>query len=153
MQLGTAHCTGAVFVMTSNLGSEEIKLAAPKLHKLVAATEDRHEQYLKDIGQFNQQLYPILKESLKRDEFLGRINRTVIFLPFNDQEVSDEIHSDIKLIFYCQQISQIIKIELTKWKKRAEEQHGIRLSWSPQGKFECSSAISMTNFGVENSRR
>ncbi|KAF9062593.1 hypothetical protein BDP27DRAFT_1427729 [Rhodocollybia butyracea] len=104
--------------MTSNLGSEEIRAAAPKLHKLIAVTEDRHKQYLKGIGQFTKQLYPVLKASFKRDEFLGRINQTVIFLPFNNQE-----------------IGQIVQIELKKWKQRAEEQHAIRLSWSPKGKL------------------
>jgi len=89
MQLGTIYCTGAVFIMTSNLGSEEIRTASPKLHKLVAATEGRHEQYLKAIGEFNKQLYPVLKKSLKRDEFLGRINQIVVFLPLNDQEVNN----------------------------------------------------------------
>jgi ATP-dependent Clp protease ATP-binding subunit ClpB len=62
--------------MTSNLGSEEIRAASPRLHKLVATTEDRHEQYRRGIGQFTKQLYPVLKESLKRDEFLGRISGT-----------------------------------------------------------------------------
>jgi ATP-dependent Clp protease ATP-binding subunit ClpB len=89
MQFGTIYCKGAVFIMTSNLGSEEIRIASPKLHKLVAMTEDRHEQYLKGIGQFNKELYPVLKQSLKRDEFLGRINQTVVFLPLNDKEVSN----------------------------------------------------------------
>ncbi|KAF8815510.1 hypothetical protein BYT27DRAFT_7213423 [Phlegmacium glaucopus] len=82
-KLGTIHCKEAVFIMTSNLGSEEIRAAAPRLHKLVAVAEDRHERYLNGIEQFNKELYPVLKESLKRDEFLGRINQTVIFLPFN----------------------------------------------------------------------
>jgi len=86
--------------MTSNLGSEEIRAASPRLHKLVEKTEDRHEQYLKGIGQFNKQLYPVLKESLKRDEFLGRINQTVVFLPFNEQEVRNESNHDI-ILFYC----------------------------------------------------
>ncbi|KIM86382.1 hypothetical protein PILCRDRAFT_323790 [Piloderma croceum F 1598] len=114
-KLGTIYCKGAVFIMTSNLGSEEIRAASPRLHKLVAATEDRHERYLKGIGQFTKQLYPVLKKSLKRDEFLGRINQIVVFLPLSDQE-----------------ISQVIEIELKKWKKRAEEHHEIRLSWSPE---------------------
>ena len=90
MQFGTIYCKGAVFIMTSNLGSEEIRAASPKLHKLVATTEGRQEQYLKGIRQFIKQLYPVLKESLKRDEFLGRINQTVAFLPLNDQEVRNE---------------------------------------------------------------
>ena len=81
--------------MTSNLGSEEIRAASPRLHKLVATMEDRHEQYLKgSIRQFTKQLYPVLKESLKRDEFLGRINQIVVFLPLSNQEVSDETLHD-----------------------------------------------------------
>lgn len=76
--------------MTSNLGSEAIREAAPMLHKLVAETEERHKQYVKGIAQFTRLLYPILKSSFKRDEFLGRINQTVVFLPFNHQEVSNE---------------------------------------------------------------
>ena len=76
--------------MTSNLGSEEIRAASPQLHKLVVATEDRHEQYLKAIGEFTKELYPILKKSFRRDEFLGRINQIVVFLPLNNQEVSNE---------------------------------------------------------------
>lgn len=75
--------------MTSNLGSEEIRAASPDLHRLVAATEGRHEQYLKAIGDFNKELYPVLKKSLRRDEFLGRINQIVVFLPLSNQEVSN----------------------------------------------------------------
>jgi ATP-dependent Clp protease ATP-binding subunit ClpB len=84
--------------MTSNLGSEEIRAASPRLHKLVATTEDRHEQYLRGIGQFTKQLYPMLKESLKRDEFLGWINQIVVFLPLSNQEVSDGCCYDIGFI-------------------------------------------------------
>jgi len=112
-KLGTIYCTGAVFIMTSNLGSEEIRAKSPQLHKLVAATEDRHEQYLNAVGEFTKELYPVLKKSFKRDEFLGRINQIVVFLPFKEKE-----------------ISQVIEIELKKWKKRAEDQHAIKLSWS-----------------------
>lgn len=84
-QLGTIHCEGAVFIMTSNLGSAEIRASSQMLHKLVRETKDR---YLKGIGQFVETLYPTLKEKFKRDEFLGRINQTAIFLPFNNEEVS-----------------------------------------------------------------
>jgi ATP-dependent Clp protease ATP-binding subunit ClpB len=92
MQRGTIYCQGAVFIMTSNLGSEEIRAASPSLHRLVAATENRHEQYLKSIGEFNKQLYPVLKKSLKRDEFLGRINQIVVFVPLTNQDVSNASH-------------------------------------------------------------
>ncbi|TDL18818.1 hypothetical protein BD410DRAFT_460421 [Rickenella mellea] len=110
---GTIECKDAVFIMTSNLGSERIREAAPELRTLVAETEQRHEEYLRVIGQFNRDIHPILKKSLKRDEFLGRINQIVVFLPLNEEE-----------------ISQVIGNELKKWRKRAAEQHSIQLSWS-----------------------
>lgn len=126
--------------MTSNLGSEDIRAAAPKLHKLVAATENRHEQYLRAIKGFTNELYPVLTKALKRDEFLGRINQIMVFLPLNDHEVNNEaiVISDFiddLLSFYNRQISQVIEIELKKWQKRAEDQHAIRLSWSPEGEL------------------
>lgn len=84
--------------MTSNLGSEEIRAASPNLRRLVASTEDQRERYLKAMGTFKKELYPVLKQSLVRDEFLGRINQTVVFLPLNNQEVSDDRHRDIGFI-------------------------------------------------------
>lgn len=94
-QLGTIHCEGAVFIMTSNLGSAEIRASSQMLHKLVRETKDR---YLKGIGQFVETLYPVLKEKFKRDEFLGRINQTAVFLPFNNEEVSDERYCNTRFI-------------------------------------------------------
>jgi ATP-dependent Clp protease ATP-binding subunit ClpB len=73
--------------MTSNLASEEIREASPVLRALVAETENRHQQYLQVIGKFNRKIHPILKASLKRDEFLGRINQIIVFLPLDDSEV------------------------------------------------------------------
>ncbi|TDL21820.1 hypothetical protein BD410DRAFT_866374 [Rickenella mellea] len=112
-KFGTIECQDAVFILTSNLGSEQIREAAPELRALVAEIEGRHEEYLRVIGQFNRDLHPILKASLKRGEFLGRINQIVVFPPLNDDE-----------------ISQVIGNELKKWRKRAADMHGINLSWS-----------------------
>jgi hypothetical protein len=67
------------------------------LQQIVAKTEGQQDQFLRCMGEFNRQLYPILKASLKRDEFLGRINQTVVFLPFNHQEVSNESHREDSL--------------------------------------------------------
>ena len=84
--------------MTSNLGSEEIRAASPNLRRLVASTEDQRERYLKAMGTFKKELYPVLKQSLVRDEFLGRINQTVVFLPLSKQEVSNDSHRHIVFI-------------------------------------------------------
>jgi ATP-dependent Clp protease ATP-binding subunit ClpB len=75
--------------MTSNLASEEIREASPALRALVDQTENHHQQYLQVIGKFNRQIHPVLKRSLKRDEFLGRINQIIVFLPLDESEVHD----------------------------------------------------------------
>ena len=82
------HCKDAIFIMTSNLGADEIKAASPHLMELIRKTKDRPEEYHRVISKFSRGLHPILKSSLKRDEFLGRINQIVIFLPLSDEEVS-----------------------------------------------------------------
>ena len=73
--------------MTSNLASDEIRKASPMLRKVVDATQDRPEEYTRVVTQFNRTIHPILKKSLKRDEFLGRINQIVVFLPLDEEEV------------------------------------------------------------------
>ena len=85
---GTILCQDAVFIMTSNLASDEIRVAAPRLRQLVDSTVDRPEEYTRVVTQFNREIHPVLKARLKRDEFLGRINQIVVFLPLNEEEVS-----------------------------------------------------------------
>lgn len=55
---------------------------------------------------------PILKGHFRRDEFLGRINEIVYFLPFSRAEL-------IKLV----------SRELDAWAMRAKEKHMIELKW------------------------
>ena len=74
--------------MTSNTASDEIKENSGSLRLLTNATEDRPQEYLRVIREFNQRIYPVLKREFKRDEFIGRINQTIVFLPLNDEEVS-----------------------------------------------------------------
>lgn len=88
VQDGVVYCKDAIFIMTSNLGSDEIKAASPRLRKLVDDTKNRPEEYHRVINRFNKELHPVLKSSLKRDELLGRINQIVVFLPLDDKEVS-----------------------------------------------------------------
>ena len=104
--------------MTSNLATEQIKRKSPFLRKLVKETEvqGRPEEYMRVMNDFNREIYPQLKARLRRDEFLGRINQMVVFLPLNDEE-----------------IGIVIGKELDIWRRRAEEKHGIKLSWSREG--------------------
>ncbi|XP_010180034.1 PREDICTED: caseinolytic peptidase B protein homolog, partial [Mesitornis unicolor] len=55
---------------------------------------------------------PILKAHFRRDEFLGRINEIVYFLPF--------CHSEL---------IQLVNKELTFWAKKAKARHNITLMW------------------------
>ncbi|KLO08734.1 P-loop containing nucleoside triphosphate hydrolase protein [Schizopora paradoxa] len=95
--------------------SEEIKLHSSELREVVERTEDRHGEYTRVIGEFNRQIHPILKHALKRDEFLGRINQIVVFLPLNKEEISIVINNELKT-----------------WKARAKKVHGIDLDWSAE---------------------
>ena len=74
--------------MTSNLASEQIRENAPTLRTSVDAIFERPEEYERVIAEFKEDIYPTLKAALKRDEFLGRINQTVIFLPLSETEVT-----------------------------------------------------------------
>merc|ERR1712146_126229 len=56
---------------------------------------------------------PILKDHFQRDEFLGRINEILYFLPFNESE-----------------LRQLTVMELEKWSKRAKERHNMELKWT-----------------------
>ncbi|NXY00023.1 CLPB protein, partial [Centropus bengalensis] len=55
---------------------------------------------------------PILKAHFRRDEFLGRINEIVYFLPF--------CHSELL---------QLVNKELNFWAKKAKARHNITLLW------------------------
>lgn len=85
---GVIYCENATFIMTSNLGSEEIKKAAPLLRQMANRIEEQPGQYARVVGNFNRRIHPVLKGAFKRDEFVGRINETVIFLPLSKEEVS-----------------------------------------------------------------
>jgi ATP-dependent Clp protease ATP-binding subunit ClpB len=56
---------------------------------------------------------PILKGHFKRDEFLGRIDEMLYFLPFSPTE-----------------LRQLVALQMERWRRKAESRHGITLSWS-----------------------
>ncbi|TGZ48126.1 mitochondrial disaggregase [Temnothorax longispinosus] len=119
----TIECKNAIFIMTSNLGSEEIAEHAMQLraeaerllnHRLVnTVDEDQEPERIEISRNFKDQVVrPILKEHFRRDEFLGRINEIVYFLPFSRAE-----------------LIELVARELKAWATRAKERHMIELKW------------------------
>ncbi|KAL5512883.1 hypothetical protein ACEPAH_3281 [Sanghuangporus vaninii] len=131
---GTISCKDAIFIMTSNIAGEEIKRAAPRLRQTVTRSEEegRHESYVHLIQDFTRSIRPQLKQNLKRDEFIGRINQIVVFLPLNKEE-----------------IEVVVQRELAMWCKRAEEKHKIMLTWTDEVVRKLAASYDV-NYGVRS---
>ncbi|XP_072849494.2 mitochondrial disaggregase [Pogona vitticeps] len=119
----TIDCKDAIFIMTSNVASDEIAQHALQLRQeAVEMSRKRIAEKLDDVQmrdkitiskQFKENVIrPILKAHFRRDEFLGRINEIVYFLPF--------CHSEL---------IQLVNKELNFWAKRAQARHNITLVW------------------------
>ncbi|ENN77983.1 hypothetical protein YQE_05659, partial [Dendroctonus ponderosae] len=120
----TIECKNAIFVMTSNLASQEIAHHALNLRADVEKVkEERLKQSSSEDAHFSEDIVisrkfkdevvkPILKRHFKRDEFLGRINEIVYFLPFSRRE-----------------LLQLVQRELECWAQRAKERHKIDIKW------------------------
>lgn len=121
----TIECKDAIFVMTSNLASDQIARHAIQLRdEAEKITKERFEGKIDDNGmadqihisrQFKESVVqPILKRHFLRDEFLGRINEIVYFLPFSRVE-----------------LHQLVERELQFWAEKAKKKHSIDLHWDP----------------------
>ncbi|XP_066925918.1 mitochondrial disaggregase-like [Clytia hemisphaerica] len=115
----TIECKDAIFVMTSNLASEDIANHAIQLRAMAKKiTHDKMTNEIQDenitLGRVFKErvVYPILKRHFQRDEFLGRISEFVYFLPFSRSE-----------------LSQLVSKELNVWAERAKRKHSIELQW------------------------
>ncbi|XP_076277151.1 mitochondrial disaggregase [Lasioglossum baleicum] len=119
----TIQCKDAIFIMTSNLASEVIAEHAIQLREEAQrvlnlrldknSDEDQAPEHIEISRKFKDEVVrPILKIHFRRDEFLGRINEIVYFLPFSRSEL-------IKLVGK----------ELEAWAVRAKERHMIDLKW------------------------
>ncbi|KAM6288621.1 mitochondrial disaggregase isoform 2-T2 [Spheniscus humboldti] len=119
----TIDCKDAIFIMTSNVASDEIAQHALQLRQEAAEmSKKRIAENLEDVQmtdkitiskQFKEKVIrPILKAHFRRDEFLGRINEIVYFLPF--------CHSEL---------IQLVNKELNFWAKKAKARHNITLLW------------------------
>ncbi|CAB3235603.1 unnamed protein product [Arctia plantaginis] len=131
------ECKNAIFVMTSNLAADEIAQYGLKL-RLEAETraaqrvgtpqsatlEDIRAKHPVDIPNDTEEclevtrvfkdtvVQPILKRHFGRDEFLGRINEIVYFLPFSRQE-----------------LLTLVNLELKRWADKAFTKHSVELRW------------------------
>ncbi|PFX22654.1 Caseinolytic peptidase B protein-like [Stylophora pistillata] len=138
----TIVCKDAIFVMTSNLASEEIANHALELRreaKLAAEQREEGHEICEKVTisrKFKERVVqPILKLKgsyhntflrafcfsscrqlhFRRDEFLGRINEMVYFLPFSRPEL----------------LSLVTK-ELDFWSKMALNRHDIHMTWDKE---------------------
>ena len=121
----TIECKKAIFVMTSNLASTEIAEHGLGLRKeaemIVKERKEGHN--LEDIEEkitisrhFREKVVqPILKRHFGRDEFLGRINEIVYFLPFSKSE-----------------LSKLVERELNFWSDKAKKNHEVEVLWDKQ---------------------
>lgn len=118
----TIECKDAIFVMTSNLASNEIAQHALQLRKeseeflkitpSQSKTQDRKLDVTISRRFKDNVVQPILKKYFRRDEFLGRINEIVYFLPFS----KSELHT-------------LVCRELNFWAKKALDKHNITVVW------------------------
>lgn len=128
----TIECKDAIFIMTSNLASEAIAEHAMQLrNEQQAVKEIERENILRGItspkdDNYKEQITisrtfkdtivrPVLKAHFQRDEFLGRINEMVYFLPFSDQE-----------------LRQLVIKELQFWAARAKKKNSIEMTWDKE---------------------
>jgi len=101
------ECREAIFIMTSNLAQQEIadegqqlRDEAKKKGGLGVGPDDEEGESLSRKF-VDGTVYPILRRHFQRDEFLGRINDILFFLPFNEDE-----------------LRQIVVKELEKWAEK-----------------------------------
>ncbi|XP_053399271.1 caseinolytic peptidase B protein homolog [Mercenaria mercenaria] len=122
----TIECKDAIFIMTSNLASDEIAAHGLELRKEAElVSKQRKAGKLDDLnseetitvsrGFKDFVVRPILKRHFRRDEFLGRINEFVYFLPFSRSE-----------------LSKLVIKELKFWADRAQKKHKMELIWDHQ---------------------
>ncbi|XP_063685201.1 mitochondrial disaggregase-like [Bolinopsis microptera] len=111
----TILCPNALFVMTTNVGADQIANSASEI-------DEDFKKYV---------MYPELKRAFRRNEFLGRINEIVYFLPFTSE-----------------QCLKLVERELLRIKQYAEKQN-IEVSWSDSAVALLATAID-SNYGARS---
>uniref|UniRef100_A0A8D3CXI4 ClpB family mitochondrial disaggregase n=1 Tax=Scophthalmus maximus TaxID=52904 RepID=A0A8D3CXI4_SCOMX len=114
----TIECKDAVFIMTSNVASDEIAQHALQLRQEAEVVSRRKfADKLEDVQksddikiprQFKESVIrPILKAHFRRDEFLGRINEIVYFLPFCHSELLQLVSKELN--FWAKQVRDTVR--------------------------------------------
>ncbi|EDV21537.1 uncharacterized protein TRIADDRAFT_60107 [Trichoplax adhaerens] len=122
----TIDCKDAIFIMTCNLGNAEIANYAMELRKKakeLAIERKKSDAEISDLEDkitlsksfCDKVIKPILKSHFRRDEFLGRINEILYFLPFSRSE-----------------LLLLVNKELCYWSKIAKHRHNINLTWDKE---------------------
>lgn len=106
------ECMDAIFVMTSNLAQREIADEALRARAQMSDPDDPNAAEPIGSDFKDKVILPVLKQHFKRDEFIGRINEILFFLPFTDE-----------------QLRALARAELMKWKTTAYDRHKIVLEW------------------------
>ncbi|VDN11932.1 unnamed protein product [Dibothriocephalus latus] len=91
-QGNTVDCKNAVFIMTSNAGSQVIAEYAQSLRSDSGSADSRIE-VSRDFKE--KVMRPMLRKHFLRDEFLGRINEIVYFLPFSTSELTQLVQRNM----------------------------------------------------------
>eukprot|EP01012_Entosiphon_sulcatum_P030836 TRINITY_DN382_c0_g1_i1.p1 TRINITY_DN382_c0_g1~~TRINITY_DN382_c0_g1_i1.p1 ORF type:complete len:608 (+),score=131.07 TRINITY_DN382_c0_g1_i1:77-1825(+) len=129
----TVDCMDAIFMMTSNLAQREIAdealrvraqrkaaIAAgqsPNAGLVVDPLDPQSRPDVEPVSKefLNKVVQPILKQHFQRDEFLGRINEILFFLPFTEEQLSD-----------------LAEKELKRWAENAKKRHEMRMTWDQE---------------------
>ncbi|KAF1801727.1 P-loop containing nucleoside triphosphate hydrolase protein [Mucor lusitanicus] len=107
-----AQTTGTATVVDTNKrpkSAEQDSTAGAASDELVKRQISLSRQFIEHV------IYPILYEHFRRDEFLGRINEVLFFLPFSEEE-----------------LREITSRELSRWAEKARARHGITMTWDPE---------------------
>ncbi|KAG2457338.1 CLPB protein, partial [Polypterus senegalus] len=131
----TIECKDAIFIMTSNVASDEIAQHALQLRQEVQEISRRRIAENLDDIQINDKIAiskkfkenvirPILKAHFRRDEFLGRINEIVYFLPFSHSELIQLVNKELN--FWAKKFSGSNSVRIVP---QAKQRHNITLLW------------------------
>ncbi|CAH8849282.1 unnamed protein product [Trichobilharzia szidati] len=106
----TINCKDAIFIMTSNVGSQVIAEHAQALRHS-SGNDEADIEISRDFKE--KVMRPILRRHFLRDEFLGRINEMVYFLPFSTSELTELVNRSLK-----------------SWSEKALKRHSLTITWS-----------------------